>query len=72
MSGLQALLSGLARGVRPAIGDALDFNLIEASETGVRFEGIRVQHIYDPMPRVHRGYSATKHEEPTAARGIRV
>jgi uncharacterized protein (TIGR00369 family) len=58
-TGLQQLHALMARGSMAAIGQTLGFNLIEAEEGRVVFEGEPGPNVYNPIGTVHGGYAAT-------------
>lgn len=59
LDGLEQLRAFIASGQRPGIGDALDFDLIEADDGRAVFVGMPGPHAYNPMGIVHGGYVAT-------------
>jgi uncharacterized protein (TIGR00369 family) len=59
LSGLEQLRAWFADGWQPAIGDTLDFRLVEVDEGRVTFEGTPDLHVYNPVGTVHGGYAAT-------------
>jgi uncharacterized protein (TIGR00369 family) len=59
MSGLEQLRNWRASGRQPAIGETLDFALVEVEEGRVVFEGAPTRRVYNPIGTVHGGYAAT-------------
>ncbi|PXV61545.1 uncharacterized domain 1-containing protein [Dyella jiangningensis] len=59
MSGLEQLRAFIASGLRPGIGDSLDFDLVEVGDGIAVFAGTPGPHAYNPMGVVHGGYFAT-------------
>jgi len=59
MSGLEQLKAWRASGRQPAIGETLDFKLVEIEEGRVVFEGTPSLRVYNPIGTVHGGYAAT-------------
>ena len=59
LSGLDQLREWFAGGRQPAIGDTLDFRLVEVDEGRAVFEGTPDRHVYNPIGTVHGGYAAT-------------
>jgi uncharacterized protein (TIGR00369 family) len=58
-SGLQQLHALMAQGSLAPISRTLGFNLIEAEEGRVVFEGTPGPNVYNPIGTVHGGYAAT-------------
>jgi uncharacterized protein (TIGR00369 family) len=59
LDGLEQLRAFMQSGVRPGIGDALDFDLVEVGDGTAVFAGKPGPHAYNPMGIVHGGYFAT-------------
>jgi uncharacterized protein (TIGR00369 family) len=59
LSGLEQLKAWRASGRQPAIGETLDFKLVEIEEGRVVFEGVPSLRVYNPIGTVHGGYAAT-------------
>jgi len=59
LSGLEQLKAWRASGRQPAIGETLDFKLVEIEEGRVVFEGTPSLRVYNPIGTVHGGYAAT-------------
>jgi len=57
--GLEQLRDWIARGKRPPIGEALQFELIEVDQGRAVFRGVAGAHAYNPFGIVHGGYAAT-------------
>ncbi|GAC1679280.1 MAG: hypothetical protein NVS9B2_30400 [Steroidobacteraceae bacterium] len=58
-SGLDQLRAWIALGRQPAMGETLQFSLVEVSDGRAVFEGIPGAHAYNPIGVVHGGYAAT-------------
>ncbi len=59
LSGIEQLQSLIASGSRPAIGNALDFELVEVGKGFAAFEGIPGPGVMNLVGTVHGGYAAT-------------
>jgi uncharacterized protein (TIGR00369 family) len=59
VNGLEQLKAMIAAGGRPPIGDALLFDLIEATDGRAVFQATPGLHAYNPIGSVHGGYAAT-------------
>jgi uncharacterized protein (TIGR00369 family) len=59
LTGLEQLRALIAGGIRPGIGDALDFTLVEVEIGRAVFAGTPGLHAYNPIGMVHGGYAAT-------------
>jgi uncharacterized protein (TIGR00369 family) len=59
LSGLEQLRSWRASGRQPAIGETLEFTLVEVEEGRAVFEGSPSRRVYNPIGTVHGGYAAT-------------
>jgi len=59
LTGLEQLKAWRASGRQPAIGETLDFALVEIEEGRVVFEGTPSARVYNPIGTVHGGYAAT-------------
>jgi len=59
LPGIEQLRAMIDTGRRPAIGDSLDFQLVEVGEGSAAFEGVPGRHAYNPIGTVHGGYAAT-------------
>ncbi|HEV7849206.1 MAG TPA: PaaI family thioesterase [Mycetocola sp.] len=59
LSGLEQLQALIASGVRPAIGEALDFDLVEVGKGHAVFEGRPGPSVMDLVGTVHGGFAAT-------------
>ena len=58
LTGLEQLRKWIAEGRQPAIGDTMQFSLVEVDEGRVVFAGIPGAHVYNPIGSVHGGYAA--------------
>jgi uncharacterized protein (TIGR00369 family) len=58
-AGLMQLREWIAAGGRPPIGDALQFDLVEADAGRAVFRGTPGMHAYNTIGSVHGGYAAT-------------
>ncbi len=59
LTGLEQLRSWLSGGRQPAIGETLQFKLVDIEEGVATFEGTPGLHAYNPIGTVHGGYAAT-------------
>jgi uncharacterized protein (TIGR00369 family) len=59
LTGLEQLRNWSASGRQPAIGETLEFSLVEVEEGRVVFEGTPGKRVYNPIGTVHGGYAAT-------------
>ena len=59
LSGLEQLQALIASGTRPAIGSALDFDLVEVAAGHAVFEGTPGPSVMNLVGTVHGGYAAT-------------
>lgn len=59
LSGLDTLKRLMTGGGNAAIGDTLDFRLVEIEEGRAVFEGTPSARVYNPIGTVHGGYAAT-------------
>lgn len=59
MDGHDQLAAMMAGNRRPAIGDTLDFHLVELERGRVVFEGSPTRRVFNPIGTVHGGYAAT-------------
>jgi uncharacterized protein (TIGR00369 family) len=59
LSGLEQLKSLLASGIRPPIGETLEFDLVEIEEGRAVFAGKPSARAYNPIGSIHGGYAAT-------------
>src|SRR5665647_2806203 len=60
LPGIEQLRAMIDTGRRPAIGDSLDFQLVEVGEGSAAFEGIPGRHAYNPIGTVHSRLTATQ------------
>ncbi|MBA4284998.1 MAG: thioesterase [Xanthomonadaceae bacterium] len=58
-TGLEQLRGWIESGQQPAIGETLQFSLVEVSEGRAVFAGTPGPHAYNPIGSVHGGYAAT-------------
>jgi uncharacterized protein (TIGR00369 family) len=58
LSGLEQLEAWVAGGRQPAIGETLEFGLVEIEEGRAVFEGTPSLRVYNPIGTVHGGYAA--------------
>ncbi|MET0843536.1 MAG: PaaI family thioesterase [Mycetocola sp.] len=59
LSGIEQLQALIASGTRPAIGDALDFDLVEVGKGFAAFEGVPGPAVMNLVGTVHGGFAAT-------------
>lgn len=59
LSGIEQLQALIASGTRPAIGDALDFDLVEVGKGFAVFEGVPGPAVMNLVGTVHGGFAAT-------------
>ncbi|GAB3674498.1 PaaI family thioesterase [Salinisphaera aquimarina] len=58
LNGLQTLQMLMREKRNPAIGDTLEFRLVEIDEGIAVFEGTPTERVYNPIGTVHGGYAA--------------
>ena len=58
LTGLEQLRGWMASGRKPGIMVSLDFDLVQAEDGFVVFEGMPGVHAYNPIGTVHGGYAA--------------
>ena len=58
LTGLEQLRAWMASGQRPGIMVSLDFDLVQAEDGFVVFEGVPGLHAYNPIGTIHGGYAA--------------
>ena len=58
LNGLETLQMLMREKRNPAIGDTLDFTLVEVEKGRAVFEGTPSEKVYNPIGSVHGGYAA--------------
>ena len=58
-SGLEQMRALMTGHVRAAIGETLDFSLVEVEDGAVVFEAVPSRRVYNPIGTVHGGFAAT-------------
>ncbi|MEA9984993.1 MULTISPECIES: PaaI family thioesterase [Subtercola] len=59
LTGLEQMRAMLALGRRPAIGETMEFDLVEIDAGRAVFVGTPTARVYNPIGSVHGGYAAT-------------